>query len=302
MFARLADRFVLMPSRNEIRAAHKTRRIVRVDGRQVEVWIERTDGRAPPTIIPSVNGQPLPQGGNGHAASTTKLPEPQIFILKFNGAGGRAERTSIHPLDFWSDLPGEIWSPNPPGYGASEGKPSLKWLAPTGRAVLEELLQVAGSRPIVLTGNSLGTTVALHLAAQHARVPNLAGLILRNPPPLAQLIAGKFGWRTLGLSLGVARQIPRDLDSAANAALAKVPCVLLCAGRDRIVPPRFQQLIVRNYGGPKQVVTIPAADHVFELSEPDLTSYAAALTWLRNYSPLLSRHGSNLLAAGLSAD
>jgi len=303
MFARLADRFVLMPSRNAIRAEHKSRRIVRAEGRDIEVWIERTDGRAPATIIPSVTGQPVlspPANGNGQAA--IPLPEPQIFILKFNGAGGRAERTSIHPLDFWSDLPGEIWSPNPPGYGASEGKPSLTWLAPTGRAVWEELLQVAGTRPIVLTGNSLGTTVALHLAARYATAANLAGVILRNPPPLRQLIAGKFGWRTLGLSLGVARQIPRDLDSAANAALARVPCVLLCSGRDRIVPPRFQQLIVQNYAGLKQVVTIPAADHVFELSEPDLAAYAEALTWLRANSPLLSRYGSNRLAAGIRGD
>src|SRR5262245_41249687 len=125
MFARLADRFVLMPSRNSIRADHKTRRTLKVDGREVEIWIERTDGRAPATIIPSVNGQPVKEsaGGNGEPLQVL-LPEPQVFILKFNGAGGRAERTSIHPLDFWSDVPGEIWSPNPPGFGASEGKPS----------------------------------------------------------------------------------------------------------------------------------------------------------------------------------
>jgi len=297
MFARLADRFVLVPSRNAIRAAHKTRRTVRVAGREVEVWVERTDGRAEPTIIPTVNGELRLNG-----APAGPSPDPQIFILKFNGAGGRAERTSIHPLDFWSDLPGEIWSPNPPGYGASEGQPSLKWLAPTGRAVFEELLQVAGTRPIVLTGNSLGTTIALHLAARYASVRNLAALILRNPPPLKQLIAGKFGWRTLGLSLGVARQIPRDLDSPANAALARVPCVLLCSGRDRIVPPRFQRLIIEAYGGPKRIVTIPAADHVFELSEPDLTAYAQALTWLRASSASSFGAGSNNLAAGIRAD
>lgn len=283
MFARLADRFVLMPSRNAIGAPHKTRRTVRAEGREVEIWIERTDGRAPPTIIPSVNGQPIPVGQAASLPSEDRdpLPEPQIFILKFNGAGGRAERTSIHPLDFWSEQPGEIWSANPPGYGASEGRPSLRWLAPTGRAVLQELLSVAGSRPIVVTGNSLGTTVALHLAAEFAGAANLRGLILRNPPPLRQLIAGKFGWRTLGLSLGVARQIPPDLDSVANAARARLPCVFLCSGRDRIVPPRFQQLIAGAYAGPKQVVTVADADHVFLIAEPDLTRYAAALTWLR---------------------
>src|SRR5262245_63161388 len=109
------------------------------------------------------------------------------------------------------------------------------------------------------------------MAAEFAAVPNLAALLLRNPPPLRQLIAGKFGWRTLGLSLGVARQIPMDLDSVTNSARAKLPCVFMCAGCDRVVPPRFQQLIVGTYAGPKQVVTVPDADDVFLLCEPQLT-------------------------------
>jgi uncharacterized protein len=284
MFSRLADRFVLCPSRDRIAAAHKSRLSVNADGRDIEVWIERTDGRAPPTILPNVYWRPArtthPGNGDRYRADGP-LPLPEIFILKFNGAGGRAERTSIHPLDFWSDLPGELWSPNPPGYGASDGAASLKRLAPSGRAVFEELRAVAAGRPIVITGNSLGTTVALHVAAHFANVPNLAGLILRNPPPLAQLIAGKFGWRTLGLSRLVAAKIPPELDSIANAARVRMPCVFLCSGRDRTVPPRFQRLVTGAYAGARHVVTIPAADHVFELAEPEITQYAEALTWLR---------------------
>jgi len=247
---------------------------VEISGRSVEFWIERTDGRAAPVILPGMVSEPRPAVG--------PLPEPVIFVLKFNGAGGRAERTSIHPLDFWSQLPGEIWSPNPPGYGASEGGPGLQWLAPTGRAALAQLLAVAGSRPIVITGNSLGTAVALSVAAAFSEVPNLAGLILRNPPPLKQLIAGKFGWRTLGLSRLVARQVPEELDSIANAARVRLPCIFLCAGRDRVVPPRFQQLIRDAYAGAKKVVTIPGADHVFELANQGIAEYASALTWLRD--------------------
>ncbi len=276
MFSRLADRFVLVPTRSPIRAEHKTRRLVRSAGGDVEAWIERTDGRGQPVIDLAGGQQP-----RARDASAGPLPEPQIFVLKFNGAGGRAERTSLHPLDFWSDVPGEVWSPNPPGYGGSAGRPSLKALAPAGRAVFEEMRRVADGRPVIVTGNSLGTAVALHLAAELGDVPNFAGLVLRNPPPLAQLIWGKFGWRTLGLSLGVARQIPAALDSVANAARARLPCVFLCAGRDRVVPPRFQQLIIAGYAGPKQVVSIPDADHVFVLAEPHLSQYGAALSWLR---------------------
>jgi pimeloyl-ACP methyl ester carboxylesterase len=276
MLSRIADRVVLCPTRNGIPASHKSRRIVSVGGYAVEVWIERTDGRSPPTIAQGMNGHGLKSRVNGHP-----LSEPEVFILKFNGTGGRAEQATIHPLDFWSDIPGEVWSPNPPGYGASGGRPSLRWLAPTGRAVLEELVSVAGSRPIIVTGNSLGTAVALHVAASAARISNLAGMVLRNPPPLRELIAEKYSWKTLGLSRLVARHVPRELDSVLNAGQVRLPCVFLCADCDRVVPPRFQELIRATYGGEAQVVAVPDADHVFELARPHSDQYAQALSWLR---------------------
>ena len=128
MLSRLADRFVLRPSQNRIPADHKLRRTLDAAGQAVEVWIERTDGRAPPMILPSVNGRPqrVPfrddHGVGQSPVPDERLPEPELFILKFNGSGGRAERTSMHPLDYWSDVPGEIWSPNPPGSWRSSAR------------------------------------------------------------------------------------------------------------------------------------------------------------------------------------
>jgi alpha-beta hydrolase superfamily lysophospholipase len=254
---RLADRLVLCPSSDPIPAPHKTRQTILCAGQQAEIWIDRVGEQA---------------------------AEPEIFVLKFNGAGGRAERATSHPFDYWTDLPGEVWSPNPPGYGGSEGPATLHSLAPLGRAAFETALEAAAARPIFISGNSLGTAVAIHVAAHFAGTPNLAGLILRNPPPLSQMIATKFGWRSAGLSLLVARQIPRELDSVLNAAQVPIPAVFLSSGRDRTVPPRFQQLVIDAYRGPKQVVTIPTADHVFTFAEDDHARYRAALEWLRSRS------------------
>ncbi|HEX5106030.1 MAG TPA: alpha/beta fold hydrolase [Pirellulaceae bacterium] len=264
LFSLLADRFVLRPSRDQIDIPHKQRREVSCAGMRVEVWTERSPA----------------------ASAPEELREPELFVLKFNGMGGRAERTTVHPLEVWPDLPGEVWSANPPGYGGSEGRASLKSLAAVARSVFEELLAVAGSRPIIVAGNSLGTTSALHVAAHFANVPNLVGLVLRNPPPLPELIRGRYAWRTFGLAHGVAKRIPPELDSVANAARVRLPCVIQQAGRDRIVPPRYQQLIVEAYAGPKQVVTVPAADHAFVLAPEDAGPYVQALSWLRSHSGL----------------
>jgi pimeloyl-ACP methyl ester carboxylesterase len=255
-FPRLADRLVLCPSRGRIDVPHKTRRTIVAGGHEIEIWIE----------------QSIPGG------VTTS---PELFVLKFNGAGGRAERATAHPFDFWADLPGEVWSPNPPGFGGSEGPPSLKWLAAVGRDVFEAVRAEAAGRPIVISGNSLGTATALHVAAAFADEASLVGLILRNPPPLSHLIARKFGMRSLGLSLLVARQIPPELDSIANAAQCRVPAVFLCSGRDRIVPPWSQKLVIDAYAGEKRVVGVPDADHVFEFQQAELEEYGRALGWLR---------------------
>lgn len=264
VFSRLADRLVLCPSRQPIDAPQKSRRSVACGGRKLEVWIERTTG------------------------SASECDAADVFVLKFNGTGGRAERATVHPLEVWDGVAGEVWSPNPPGYGGSEGRASLQSLAAAARTVFEELLSVAGNRPILVTGNSLGTVTALHVAAYFADVPNLAGLVLRNPPPLKELIRGKFGWRTLGLAHGVAKRIPPELDSVANAARIRVPCVIHCAGRDRIVPPRYQRLVIDAYAGPKQIVTVADADHVFTLSPDEAEEYARALRWLRGQSSVLA--------------
>jgi hypothetical protein len=79
------------------------------------------------------------------------------------------------------------------------------------------------------------------------------------------------------------------LDSVANASRVRLPCVLHCSGRDRVVPPRFQQLILDVYAGPKQVVTVPGADHVFVPSPEQTEEYGRAIRWLREESGLSIR-------------
>jgi pimeloyl-ACP methyl ester carboxylesterase len=259
MLARFADRWFFEPSREVLPTEGKTRRLVAFNGGQLEVWTQRT---------------PLPE-----SAASGQTIEPALFVLKLGGMAGRGERATLHPFDFWADIPGEVWSPNAPGFGGSSGRATIQAFAASARAVLDELKEVAAGRPIVVYGNSLGTASALRLAAED---DSLAGLILRNPPPLRELIRGKFGWRTLGLGpLLVGSRVPAELDSVANAARCQVPAVFLMSMKDRTVPARYQQLISAAYAGPKQVVELADADHVFEMTVDEQRRYGAALTWLR---------------------
>jgi uncharacterized protein len=275
----LADRLVLSPSRDDLFPYGKTRHFVPWHGGQIEVWRERTAGA----------------GSNSYLDRGRDLAdpdEPACFILKFNGKAARAERSCLDPLDQWSDVPGEIWSVNPPGYGGSSGKASLRALAPAAEAVFAELVEVAAGRPIFIAANSLGTLSALYLAARHAVTGAIAGLILRNPPPLKELIAGKYAWRSLGLSRYVAREVPSELDAVANAAAATVPAVFLMSGRDTMVPPKYQRLIFRAYAGPRRRVLLPKAGHNVRFSRHERHEYALGVNWLRRQSLDLAKSES----------
>lgn len=252
MLALLTDKLVLQPTRHEIAADGKARRWIEGPGVRFEVW---TEWSGPCT--------------RRHA---------DVFVLKFPGIGGRAERATVHPADVWDDLCAEVWAVNPPGYGGSPGRASLKVLPQTAEAVLAAIRREADGRPVVVTGNSLGSATALHVAASGG----VAALILRNPPPLRELILGRFGWWNLNLAAGpIARQIPPELCSIGNAGECRVPAVFISSSRDRIVPASYQQRVFDAYAGPTQIVRLAEADHACPMQEHEMGEYIGRLRWLR---------------------
>ena len=260
MLSRIADKLVMRPTRHAIEAETKSRRWVGISSGRFEAWIEQT----------------------GDDPSR----DADLFVLKFPGTGGRAERATTHPAECWPDLCAEVWAVNPPGYGGSRGRASLHHLAETATAAFNAIERVAAGRPIVVTGNSLGTASALRVAAEH----KVAGLILRNPPPLRELIFGRYGWWNFNLAARlIANQIPHELDSVANAAKSPAPAVLLSSGKDSVVPPSFQQLVFDSYHGPARRLTLPEADHACPLNESEQQQYSELLHWLRSHiTPLVA--------------
>ena len=132
-------------------------------------------------------------------------------------------------------------------------------------------------RPIFVFGTSIGTTAALHVAAQRP----VAGVILQNPPPLRQIILRQYGWWNLWLIAGpVAWHIPAALDSLANARAIHVRGVFLLAAKDEIVAPRFQRLVVDAYAGEKQIVPLPGASHNSPIDGLARGDFTRAVDWL----------------------
>jgi pimeloyl-ACP methyl ester carboxylesterase len=177
----------------------------------------------------------------------------------------------------WNNRAVEVWGVNYPGFGGSTGPARLARLGPAALTGFDALKQVAGDRPIILFGTSLGTATALHIAAQRP----VAGLILQNPPPIREMILRQFGWWNLWLLAGpFAQKIPAALDSVANAKAVHAPVIFLLADEDEVVAPRFQTLVVDTYAGEKQVIQLPGAGHNSPIDSGALTRMHDSLDWL----------------------
>lgn len=245
----IANRAILYPTQGPVDPEGKLRRRISSPAGEVEVFI----------------------GKQGESASRT------LFVLKLIGAGGRAERATLHPLDFWGDS-GEVWTLNPPGFGDSAGQATLSGLLPSALAVYDAIAQEAAGKPILITGNSLGCATALAIAAR--RQP--AGLLLRNPPPLREVIWTRFGLRTLGLATLAICGVPKELNSLENANNARAPALFVSSQRDRVVPPNLQDRIFSAYRGPRHLVRLLTADHhETAQTKAETEDYATGLEWLK---------------------
>jgi uncharacterized protein len=184
-------------------------------------------------------------------------PGAKAVVLRFYGNGAQATGADVFAeAQTFGAWPIELWGVNYPGYGKSDGGASLAGVARAAEIAFDEA-QHRGL-PIYVLGTSMGTVAALHVA----RVRAVSGLLLINPPPLRQLILGRYGWWNLWLGAGpVALGVPSSLDSVENAQSIKCSTVVITSEQDSVVPVTYQDRVFQALAGKKQRFTVPGADH-----------------------------------------
>lgn len=251
-FNHLPDHLILFPTTGPIDAGSAARKRIPFENGELELW--------------TAQSQRARQQGRA-----------DIFILRFYGNADRADRWAATEAGMWNDRAIEVWGMNYPGFGGSTEPARLVRIGPAAVAAFDDLKRHAGERPIVAYGASIGATAALHVAAERP----VTGLILHNPPPLREMILRQFGWWNLWLLAGpVALQIPRDLDTIANARTSRAPAIFLLAERDAVVAPRFHRLVVDAYAGEKRVIALQGAYHNDPIEGAALADLNDALGWL----------------------
>lgn len=260
----LADRLMLFPSTAPLEAFGAAERFVETHVGRMQIWVARG-------------------GWEGE-------PEPETFVLRLEGNGGRAEFSAVPVAERWGERPTEVWAMNHPGFGGSEGPAALDRLIPAALAVLDALVAEARGRPVFIDADSMGSAIGLYLAAE--RPEAVRGLILKNPPPLRQLVMGRFGWWNLWLAAWpVSLAVPAEMDAISNARRCRMPVVVISARLDSLVPVAYQNRIVEALAGPLQRVWFDGAEHNTPIDEATDRRIVAAVAWLRSQASAASDGG-----------
>jgi fermentation-respiration switch protein FrsA (DUF1100 family) len=138
------------------------------------------------------------------------------------------------------------------GYSGSSGSPSEAGLALDAEAAYRFAASVVPARRIVLFGYSLGSGVAVPLAARH----EAAAVVLFAPFASAVSIAEKH-YPFLPVRLLMKDQF-RSIDIVAKL---RVPVLMVHGERDRVVPIASGRELYAAAPEPKRFVALPEADH-----------------------------------------
>lgn len=168
--------------------------------------------------------------------------------------GGNAEEVSLN-LKELERLPVDaLLVMNYRGYGLSEGRPGEADLVADAVWVLDTITARLGVAPqqVVLMGRSLGTGVAVQVAAQRS----VAGLILVTPFDSLVSVARKhYPFLPVGILLR------HRFDSLGLAPRLTQPALMLMAAADTIIPTPCSQRLVDAWGGEVAALTLTAVGH-----------------------------------------
>jgi len=183
-------------------------------------------------------------------------PTPAPLLLYF---GGNAEEVSwlASTADRYAGWSLLIF--NYRGYGRSEGKPGETELFADALQIHDYAAKRAQGGRVAVMGRSLGSGVAVYLAAQRP----VAGVILVSPYDSIESVAqGVYPFLPISLML------KHRFDSLSRAPGIKAPLLCLVASDDRVIPRSHSERLYAAWGGAKQWREIRPADHDSLAGEP----------------------------------
>ncbi len=167
--------------------------------------------------------------------------------------GGNAEEVSSMLGAAATEIPGAAWLlTDYRGYGASAGSPSERRLIADALRWFDYAERELRPARIFAFGRSLGSGVAVALAARRA----LGGVILITPYDSVLAVAERHY-----PFLPVRWLLRHRFDSIALAPRLEVPMLCLIAERDELIPPPHAERLYDAWKGPKRKLVLSGASH-----------------------------------------
>jgi pimeloyl-ACP methyl ester carboxylesterase len=191
--------------------------------------------------------------GAGHILGwrrpSTSPSRPRVLLLHGN-AGDALGRVDYLSLVETAGFQGVLLEY--PGYGCRAGAPSESALVEDARSALS-LLRTEGA-PVFLLGESLGSGVAVQVAAANAG--SVAGLLLVTPfARMTEVAAWHYPFFPMGLLL---RDRWNSLSAVQNYP---GPVAILLAGQDEVVGAQQGRRLAGACPGPMRTWEVPQASH-----------------------------------------
>ncbi|MFA7257304.1 MAG: alpha/beta fold hydrolase [Kiritimatiellales bacterium] len=165
--------------------------------------------------------------------------------------GGNAEDLAGHCEVMMDGIDANVLLVNYRGYGQSEGAPGEKEMVSDCIAIFDLFCAEKNITPsnIVLMGRSMGTGVAIQVAAAH---PDAAGLILVTPyESIAAVARFQYPWLPI-------KQLMRHPFRAIDfAPQIKMPALVILSEFDEVIPVESGRRLGEALGGPKEIITLP---------------------------------------------
>lgn len=173
------------------------------------------------------------------------------LVIYFHGNGGALSLRAGRFKDLIADGTG-LLALSYRGYGGSSGRPSEAGLLRDAAAAYAFAAARSPPERIVLWGESLGTGVAVAVAAEHP----VGRIVLESPFTSAADIAASI------YSFIPVRLIMKDqFRSDERIGRVTAPVLVLHGERDNIVPIAFGERLYALIRAPKRFVRLPGAEH-----------------------------------------
>ncbi|MBV6488208.1 MAG: alpha/beta fold hydrolase [Pseudorhodoplanes sp.] len=175
----------------------------------------------------------------------------RFVVVYYHGNGGALRHRPWRFAPLTSDGTGLV-ALSYRGYGGSSGHPSEQGLIADGRAAYDFAAARYGAERIVLWGESLGSGVAIAVAAERP----VAALVLEAPYTSTVDIAAAI------YPVIPVRWLMKDqFRSDERIGRIDAPLLVLHGERDRVIPIRFGARLFALAPGPKRFVRFPGAGH-----------------------------------------